>query len=482
MIRRNRKSGTRWVGGLVLAAAAIVAHERVGSPRFLAGAPQPPARTARVPALAPRPSDGPPRSAAKAGRAFDSPSGLKYYAQGGVVVDGVAYFTADDHFQLLHIATPDDFPSVVAFDVTNYRKRTAYPIGRTYDSSPCVLQKKDGTWLVLGHEHEKARTVAVNRDTGKVEWVSPANQPGFYFFGYTWYELPDKSKIVLQAAPNGLHALSGETGEELWTVPARASGGVTPCVEQKRGWVFYQSNGKVWKINAHDGNVLATAAVPAPNACISWATVLADDEHGYAVATRWYGKPEWGTALRVYDADLRLRWEHTGLPGGKKDVLTYADGKLVGGAGNGWGKYTGDRWKEVVAYRIGDGRVAWRCDLKKYDFLAIPNAPYFQGHFYAESEGGPPYTSTVFRIRASDGALQEVLDTGEVVASCAPAIIAAGKLFSGDRLGDRIVVTELARGATGDWPGAFGDPQKHTYAVPAEPGVTLVPMRTLRAP
>ena len=423
------------------------------------------------------------RAAGPAGRAFDSPSGLKYYAQGGVVVDGVAYFTADDHFQRLHVPTPDGFPSVVAFDVAGFRKRTTYPVGRTYDSSPMVLRRKDGTWLVVAHEHERARTVAVDRDTGKVEWVSPANQPGSYFFGYTYYELPDGSKVILQAAANGLHALSAETGRELWAVPARASGGVTPCVDQRRGWVFYQSNGKVWKLDARDGRVLATAAVPAPSACVSWATVLAeDDARGYAVATRWYGKPEWDTAVRVYDQDLRLRWERTGLPGGKKDVLTYAEGKLVAGVGNGWGRYAGDAWKAVVAHRIGDGEVAWRCDLKEYDFVAIPNAPYFHGHFYAESEGPRPHVSRIFRIRASDGALREVLDTGEVVASCAPAIIAAGRLFSGDRLGDRIVVTELARGATGDWPGAFCDPQRHTYAVPAEPGVTLVPMRTLAAP
>ena len=63
-----------------------------------------------------------------------------------------------------------------------------------------------------------------------------------------------------------------------------------------------------------------------------------NDSYGYFVATRWYGKPAWDSAIRVYDNDLNLVWEKTGLPNGKKDTLTYAQGKLVTGSGNGWAK------------------------------------------------------------------------------------------------------------------------------------------------
>ena len=45
----------------------------------------------------------------------ESASGLDYYSQGGVVVNGVAYFTANDQE-----ANPD-FPSVVAFDLRSFR-------------------------------------------------------------------------------------------------------------------------------------------------------------------------------------------------------------------------------------------------------------------------------------------------------------------------------------------------------------------------
>jgi hypothetical protein len=410
-----------------------------------------------------------------------SDSGLDFYAQGGVVVDGVAYFTSDDHTRRKGVAKPQDFPAVVAFDVSSGRKLREYGFGHTYDSSPLVVQRKDGTWLVVAHEHEKARTVAMERDTGKLAWTSEANHPGFYFFGYSWFERSDGVRLVLAAAPNGLHALSSETGEDVWHVPARSSGGVTPCVDQKRGWIFYQCQGKVMKIDAAQGKVLAAAAVPPPNTCISWNTVLTDDGNGYAVVTRWYGKPEWDSAIRVYDAELNLKWERTALPSGKKDILTYAEGLVVTGCGNGWSKnYSGADWKKIHAYRIGDGDIAWTCDLSEHDFNCVPNVPYFDGHFYAETQDSPPRSSKLFRIQAGTGAVEQVFDYGRPITACAPAIVAQGRLLSGDLWEDRIVVTQLATGTKGDWPGPFGNAQTNQYASTNVSAPSTVKMRELR--
>ncbi|NQT16890.1 MAG: hypothetical protein HQ582_29300, partial [Planctomycetes bacterium] len=126
----------------------------------------------------------------------ESPSGLEYYAQGGVVVDGVAYFTSTDGSHLKHVHKSADFPCVVAFDARTFRKLKTYPFARTYDSTPLVFQKRDGTWLVIAHEHEKKRTTAIRRDTGEVDWVSEPNQPGNYFFGYSYFKRDDGSKII----------------------------------------------------------------------------------------------------------------------------------------------------------------------------------------------------------------------------------------------------------------------------------------------
>jgi len=409
-----------------------------------------------------------------------SPCGLDYYSQGGVVVDGVAYFTANDHSRRKGVTRTEDFPCVVAFDMHSFKKIRAYDFGYTYDSSPLVFQRKDGTWLVIAHEHKNARTVAMNRDTGEVQWISAANQPGAYFFGYSYYQRDDGSKLLLMACSSGLHALSSETGEDVWWIKRRSTGGVTPCVDQKNGLIFYQRDGEVLKIRAADGHVLREVAVPTPHVCIAWNTVLVNDSHGYFVATRWYGKPEWDSAIRLYDKDLNLLWERTNLPNGKKDTLTYAEGKLVCGSGNGWSKkYTGDKWKYIAAYSIADGRIVWKCDLSEFHYVGIGNLPYSNGYFYGENGGSPPQTTKCFRINAATGKLEEVYEYGRMITSCATHIMARGKIFSGDLWQDRIVVTKFAENATAQWPGPFGDPQTNQMAVPLEPDARLVPIKEI---
>ncbi len=408
-----------------------------------------------------------------------SPSGLRSYAQGGVVVDGIAYFTASDR-EGSKLDDPDAFPAVVAFDVKTFRKLRTYQFARTYDSSPFLFQKRDGTWLIIAHEHVNKRTVALRRDTGEMEWKSLANQPGAYFFGHTFFEREDGTAIIFTACQNGLHAICGETGEELWWVNKPSTGGVTPCVDQANGWVFYQRNRQVLKLRASDGEILKTASVVKPNTCISWNTVLVNDSHGYYVATRWYGAPAWDSALRVYDADLNLVWEKTKLPHGKKSTVTYAEGKLVVGSGNAWkSDYSGDDWKHITAYSVADGDEAWKCDLAEYDYKSVLNTPYHGGYFYAETQDGDEFTSKVFCIRAADGELVDVIDFGRPVTSCATSIIAHGMILSGDLHSSGIAVTRIADNSAVDWPGPFGDRQTNQLATDSAPGEELAPMREL---
>ena len=413
-----------------------------------------------------------------------SESGLDYYAQGGVVVDGIAYFLADQSCSKYWKA--DDYPFGVAFDVRTFKKTRSCTFQDTYDSCPLVVQAQNGTWLVLAHEHKQKRTVALDRDTGEVVWISPANQPGSYFFGYSYYARPDGSKLVFVASQNGLHALSSGDGTEVWHVPTKSTGGVTPCVDQEQGWIFYQADGQLMKIRATDGAVLKSVPVPRPCTCVSWNTVLVNDAHGYFVATYWFDfyaeegktrKMEWNSAIRVHDADLNLVWERTGLPGSKKSTLTYVDGKVIIGAGGHWGaKYEGDAWKRVTAYSVETGDVVWECDLSAYDYDVIVNAPYAYGSVYAEAWGK---TGKLFRISAQTGVLEEVLDYGVGVGSCAPCLIAHGMVLSGDLVRDGIIATRVAENSTADWPGPFCNPQTNTYALPDEPGTTPVVMREL---
>jgi hypothetical protein len=286
--------------------------------------------------------------------------------------------------------------------------------------------------------------------------------------------------------------MDAETGRDEWWIKQGSTGGVTPCVDQEKGWVFYQCNGRLLKVRAADGAVLKSLEVPSPNGCSSWNTVLVNDSYGCFVATRWYGKPEWDSAIRVYDQDLRLAWEETGLPIGKKSTLTYARGKLVFGGGNSWAKrkpgdpieygYLGDTWKCVAAYSIRDGRMAWKCDLSRLEFTSVMNVPYFNGFFYAETQNGPS-PSKLLRIDAASGRLCETLDYRRPITSCGQCIMARGLLLSGDLHEHRLVVTRVAEGSTADWPGPFGDPQTNQMALPDDGAAKLAPMKELgRAP
>jgi hypothetical protein len=186
------------------------------------------------------------------------------------------------------------------------------------------------------------------------------------------------------------------------------------------------------------------------------------------------------SALRVYDKDLKLVWEKTNLPFGYKVTLTYVAGKLITGSGNGGcHTYIGHKWKYIPAYAICDGSTVWQCNLADYDYGNILNVPYFNGFLYAESQDLPPLSSKVFRIRACDGLLTEVINYDRPLTSCAQCIIAHGRIFSGDLWEDRIVVTKIAENSKADWPGPFGDPKTNTMALPDEPSARNVAMQEL---
>ncbi len=428
-------------------------------------------------------------------RHYVSEWGTLFYAQGGIVIDGTAYFTASGYDRRGPDVTPlreksAKFPFVIAFDVNTFRKVRTYPFEDTYDSTPLVVKNAKGRWLVIAHEYKMERTVARDRDTAEVVWISPAKQPGRYFFGYSWYKLHDGSTLILAPSKNGLHAISSEDGAVIWHVERSSKGGVTPCVDQKNALVYYQCDGEFLKISALDGNLLQSVKVPPPNATVSWNTVLVNDSHGYFLATYWFDhkKREWNAGLRVYDQDLNLVWEKTGLPLCKKNTLTYVDGKLITGCGNWWsdnypGKeaHAGAEWKYIPAYSIKTGELLWKCDLSEYELHAVNNAPYFNGFLYAEcaSPDREDASSKIFKINAHTGKLVEVFEYQCPVNSCAQCIISGGRLYSGSLRQDRTAIIELAKGSAYEWQSAFGDPQTNTYAVPDEIGVESVPMREL---
>lgn len=406
-----------------------------------------------------------------------SDKGTLYYAQGGVVVDSVAYFTANHEEN-----RNPDFPFVVSFQTTPpFKKIRTFQFTDTYDSSPLCLTTKKGKSLIIAHEYLQERTRAINTKTGNTEWMSDAKHPGYYFFGYSYYTRYDSSKVILGAFHNGLHAFDLDSGKERWWLEKSSIGGITPCVDQKNHFVYYQYDGGLAKIDARSGQVIKQVVVAPPNITVSWNTVLIDDANGYYIATYWYGKPVRDSAIRVYNIDLELQWEQKSLTAGKKATLSYAQGKLITGTGNWWTEeYFGDDWKRLTAWSIKDGAIAWECKLDEYGFCAIYNVPYFNGYFYAETQDPPGFSSRLFRIDARDGTIESILEYGRPIFACATPVIAHGMMFSGDLVSrDGIVVTRLALGSKADWKGPFSDPQTNQNAVSDEKGVTNVAMEEI---
>ena len=395
-----------------------------------------------------------------------SSSGLNYYAQGGVIVDNVAYFTADHSNPNDNYDKSKYFPYVVSFEATPpFKKIRTYAFEDTYDSSPIVLKTKHNKTLVIAHEYKRKRTKAINAKTGNTEWVSEDNQPGANFFGYSYFDTGD-GKILYGAYRNGIHAMSLVDGKEIWAIKRKSIGGATPAVDQEKGFVYYQYNGGVIKINALDGSIIKEIKVEKPNNVISWNTVLVKDKNLYRVATYWHEFKEYDSAIRVYDSNLNLKWEKLGLPSSKKGTLTYANGILTTGVGNYWlENYFGDKWKVIKAWSVLDGSLKWTADLKNYGFRSIMNIPYFNGYFYAETQDTHGFISKIFKINSENGNVEEVLDHGKSINSCAPAIIANGYMFSGDLHSDKIIVTKLEDNVISNWKGPFGNPQTNTNSV-----------------
>lgn len=400
------------------------------------------------------------------------PDSFPGYSQGGTVVDSVAYFTANSYQEMADPGRvwckerPMPYPFAASFSLDNLQKLKTFDFEDTYDSSPLVY-KLGGREIIIAHQFKTCSTRAIDVQTGERLWESAPNQPGKFFFGFTYYEGKD-GLIIIVCSDNGLHGLDAATGSELWFFPSKH--GVTPCVDQAAGTVYFQYTGALVKLDANTGVVIHSIKVPAPNDCVSWNTMFVKDA-GIKIVTYWYGKGFYGSAIRVYNEDLQLCWEIQGIPASRKATLCYAGKKVYIGSGDHWQqdyvKLDDQRWKTITAYDINSGDTVWVTDLSEYTFSCLPNIIYCNGYLIGETQTnihGYPYL--IFVFDAKNGNIIKVLHRDSPANSCAPPVFSAGKLLSGDLISDSVLVTRLGDGEPVDWIGAFADGQTHTMAVP----------------
>ena len=326
-----------------------------------------------------------------------------------------------------------------------------------YDVSPMVEKTQDGTWLIIEHERARGRVKARYLADGEDAWVSDNNIPYIGGTGFNYYVNKDGLTVILAKGSNGLHALSIDDGSELWFTPAQSWFSTIPAVDQKNRWIYSQSFERVEKLDAESGKVIRSKYTVPESMTTHSNTLLVDDEFGYFIATAdWNGNVLKGD-VTVYDSTLEIAW--------KKDrfierlsSICYHKGMLFSAQCSGWYQYENKLigkhdWKNITAFDIRNGDVKWNLSLAKFDYDNIHDVVYCNNYLYAITDNTGlmiKKSRLLFKIRAADGFLEEVLDFGLPISICASPVISNGKLFEAG------IPTLLGEGEKCDWYGQYG--------------------------
>jgi hypothetical protein len=370
---------------------------------------------------------------------------------------------------------------VKAVDLDSFEELWTYKFEDMYDVSPMIEKTEDGTWLIIEHERAKSRVNARYLADGEEVWVSDNNIPYIGGTGFNYYINKDGLIVVLAKGSNGLHALSIEDGSELWFTPAQSWFSTIPAVDQKNRWIYSQSFERVEKIDAETGSVIKSKYT-VPEAMTSHSnTLLVDDEFGYYVATaNWNGNVMDGD-VTVYDSTLNVVWKNNRFIE-RLSSICYHSGKLFSAQCGGWylsqnkltDKYD---WKIITAFDIRNGDIKWNLSLAKYNYDNIHDVVYCNNYLYAITDNTGERVKEnrlLFKIRASDGFLEEVLDFGFPKSICASPVISNGKLFEAG------VPTLLGEGEKCDWYGQYGVRQLNHNAADDKSVIHSVKMENLQ--
>jgi hypothetical protein len=346
---------------------------------------------------------------------------------------------------------------VKAVDLDSFEELWTYKFEDMYDVSPMVERTKDGTWLILEHERANSRVKTLYLANGEEAWISDNNIPYIGGTGFNYYINREGLTVVLAKGSNGLHAISIEDGTELWFTPAQSWYSTIPAVDQKNRWIYSQSFERVEKIEAETGRVIKSIYT-VPDAMTTHSnTLLADDEYGYYVATaNWNGNLLYGD-ISVYDSTLKVVWKKARFIE-RLSSLCYHNGTLFSAQCGGWYPFQNKLtekldWKYVTAFDIRNGNVKWNLSLAKYNYSNIHDVVYSNNYVYAITDNTGSMVKEnrlLFKIRAEDGFLEEVLDFGFPRSICASPVISDGKMFEAG------IPTSLGEGEKSDWYGQYG--------------------------
>ncbi|MBI3945433.1 MAG: PQQ-binding-like beta-propeller repeat protein [Armatimonadetes bacterium] len=277
-------------------------------------------------------------------------------------------------------------------------------------------------------------------------------------------------RLILAPSQKGLNAYNLDDGSLAWRFcePEMVMGG-TPAVDQGAGVLYYQTRGRLWKANAADGKLIKAVTIPSkePGDVHTTATVLADDAHGYHVICHYFASRAYGGSIRVYDADLNLIWKVEGLNTWLKAIPCYHDGVVYVGTGEAFQYPINHEWyrgrKEdarVIAYRITDGSVKWKCEVDPEAMYrpeanrSVDQVLYCNGYIIGASAlggGAEGSFAQLYVIDARTGALVRTYTHDARVGACGRSALSFGRLFRGDLTSKSTTVFRLGTGAKNDF-------------------------------
>jgi hypothetical protein len=279
-------------------------------------------------------------------------------------------------------------------------------------------------------------------------------------------------KHILVEAYNGLHCLSLETGNTLWSFTGTYNGqeireGVTPAVDQTNNFIYYQSLNRLWKLNALNGQVVDYVGVTDEGSVISGNTVLVNDTNGYYIACYYSAFRAYGGAVKVYDQNLDLVWEASGLNTFVKTSLCYHDGLLYIGTGDLFQYEYTHEWYDgeleqcrVIAYDITDGSVEWTFNPFP-EALYIPNGNhgigqvhYVNGYIIAFSDigcGENYQGAKMWILNATTGEVVKSYEHSGRVGACGRPAVSYGRFFKGNLTTEATEVFQFGTGAKTDY-------------------------------
>jgi hypothetical protein len=276
-------------------------------------------------------------------------------------------------------------------------------------------------------------------------------------------------KHILVESVYGLHCINLENGEKLWTFTNDGIDaviqGTTPAVDQTNGFIYYQANNRLYKINALNGAMIAKKVVASPAQVASGNTILVNDAHGYHILTFWYTNSAYSGTIRCYDINLNLEWIVTGLNSTYKNCITYYDGVVFNGTGDNFGGdpetwYAGLQEDcKVIAYNIADGSVKWTTVLsdpvdKIYQAMGygVMQSIYCNGYLIVAQESARTDCPTkILVLDASDGSIVKSYTASNWSGACGHPAFSYGRLFKGDLRTNKVLGWQIGTGDKNDF-------------------------------